>query len=199
MKAYRISARFIAQPAPTDWAEQLVARLGSRPRRLGSWVELGLFGALECLAVEAASPLSEQTKLVVSSQHGPATALHAACVQAREDLPLPLTFLQILPSHMLATLSAQLGWRGDARFITHVDPLRLLALAIAIADDGADGLLVGWVDVVGAPSSVWLRLQAVADPGGPWVAAHDFGLLLQQASYVRRTAAGPEVMISHTL
>jgi hypothetical protein len=185
MTVYRIRARCVAQPPAADWREQLASRLGSRPRRLGRWAELGLYGALECLAADAESTLAEHAALVLSSQHGPALAMRSAMAQAREDLPLPLTFLQTQPSQLLATLSAQLRWCGDARFITHPDPLAMLALALAIADSHADGMLLGWVDEVGTESSLWLRLQPVADPGGAWRQASDFGTLLQCASHVR--------------
>jgi hypothetical protein len=185
MTVYRIRARCVAQPPAADWREQLASRLGSRQRRLGRWAELGLYGALECLAVDAESTLAEHAALVLSSQHGPALAMRSAVVQAREDLPLPLTFLQTQPSQLLATLSAQLRWCGDARFITHPDPLAMLALALALADSHADGMLLGWVNEVGTESSLWLRLQPVADPGGAWRQAGDFGTLLQRASHVR--------------
>ena len=185
MIVYRIRARCVAQPVAADWREQLASRLGSRPRRLGRWAELGLYGALECLAVDSEGILSENAALVLSSQHGPALAMRSARAQAREDLPLPLTFLQTQPSQLLATLSAQLRWCGDARFITHPDPLAVLALALAIADSHADGLLLGWVNELGTESSLWLRLQPVADPGGAWRQASDFGTLLRRASHVR--------------
>ena len=123
MTVYHIRARCVAQPASADWREQLAIRLGSRPRRLGRWAELGLYGALECLAIDGECTLAERAAMVLSSQHGPALAMRSALAQAREDLPLPLTFLQTQPSQLLATLSAQLRWCGDARFITHRNPL----------------------------------------------------------------------------
>lgn len=39
----------IFQPVPSDWRDQLVLRLEQRPRRLGTWAELALYGALQCL------------------------------------------------------------------------------------------------------------------------------------------------------
>jgi len=185
MKAYRIRARCIAQPAVADWREQLASRLGGRPRRLGRWAELGLYGALECLAVGAENTLAEQAVLVLSSQHGPALAMRSAVAQVCEGLPLPLTFLQIQPSQLLASLAAQLRWCGDARFFTHPDPLCVLTLALTVAESHADGVLLGWVNELEVESSVWLRLQPVADPGGVWCAPSDFGTLAQRASHVR--------------
>jgi hypothetical protein len=195
MTVYRIRARCVAQPPAADWREQLARRLGSRPRRLGRWGELGLYGALECLAADAESTLAEHAALVVSSQHGPALAMHSAMAQAREDLPLPLTFLQTQPSQLLATLSAQLRWCGDARFITHPDPFAVLTLALLMADGHAGGMLLGWVDELGTESSLWLRLQPVADPGGTWREASEFATLLQCASHVRLGLDQVEVII----
>ena len=195
MKVYRIRARCVEQPAAADWCEQLVNRLGSRPRRLGRWSELGLYGALKCLASDSQNTLTDHAALVLSSQHGPALAMRAAVLQAREDLPLPMTFLQTQPSHLLAALSAQLGWRGDARFIVHAEPLAVLALGLSIADRHSDGLLLGWVNEVEAESSLWLRMQSVADPGGGWCPAGAFGTLLQHASHLRLAPTGLEVII----
>lgn len=195
MTVYRICTRFVAQPAAADWSEQLAKRLGGRPRRLGRWAELGLYGALECLAAGGESALAQHAALVVSSQHGPALAMRSALAQAREGLPLPLTFLQTQPSQLLATLSAQLHWCGDARFMTHPDPLAVLALALTVAGHRADGLLLGWVNELEAESSLWLRLQPVDNPDGVWLKSMDFETLLQRARYVRLEASGLAVII----
>jgi hypothetical protein len=194
MTVYRICARHIAQPLAADWQEQLVIRLGSRPRRLGRWAELGLYGALECMAANAESTLAEHAALMLSSQHGPALAMHSALTQAREGLPLPLTFLQTQPSQLLATLSTQLRWCGDARFVTNPDPLAVLALAMA--GHHAGGLLLGWVHELETESSLWLRLQPVSDPGYGWREASDFGVVLEQASHVRLESSHLKVIIT---
>jgi hypothetical protein len=191
MTVFRIDARFLAQPPAADWREQLATRLGSRPRRLGLWAELGLYGALECLAAKGETCLPEGTALLLSSRHGPAQAVQSAMAQAREGLPMPLTFLQTQPSQLLAALSAQLHWRGDARFITQPDPLAVLALAMAMATE--EGLLLGWVDEMEIQSSLWLRLQPVTDSGLAWHPASSFDILLQQASHVRLGRHGVDV------
>lgn len=46
-RLWQVTGRSFGLPA--DWRERLVARLGQRPRRLGTWTELALYGALECL------------------------------------------------------------------------------------------------------------------------------------------------------
>ena len=196
MTVYRIRSRFVAQPAVTDWREQLASRLGCRPRRLGRWSELGLYGALECLAMNAENALAKNATMVLSSQHGPSMAMRTAMEQSRDNLPLPLTFLQTQPSQLLATLSAQLQWCGDARFITHQDPLAVLSMALTTAGRKVDGLLLGWVDDIETESSLWLRLQPVADPGGLWQQTDDFSVLLQYASYMRLVSKQLEVIIA---
>jgi hypothetical protein len=195
LKAYGIHARFAVRPA-VDWREQLADLLGCRPRRIGGWAERGLYGALKCLESGAEKTLAEHAALLVSSQHGPALALRDAVSQAREGLPLPLTFLQTQPSQLLAALSVHLQWRGDARFITHPDPLSVLVLALAIADSHTDGLLIGWVNELETQSNLWMRLLPVADFGGVWHDPRDFATLVQQASHLRMGPSGLQVIIA---
>lgn len=195
---YRVSARHAQAPAP-DWREQLAARLGTRPRRLGLWAELGLYGALQCMGSNARA--ADQVALLVNSQFGPASLLQEALGQVREGLPLPLTFLQIQPNQLLATLSTQLGWRGDARCVMHPQPLTVLAAALAMAQPAGLDVLVGWVDTHPFNTSYWLHLQPVTDPtalvGKTWVSAptHTLGRLLQTVTHVQLDAAGPTVII----
>lgn len=198
---YRVSARFV-QPVSADWRERLAARLGARPRRLGRWAELGLFGALECLHPHNTLPTN--TALLLSSRHGPSPAMQEAMAQVRDGLPLPLTFLQIQPSQLLAALSAQLHWRGDARFLTHPKPLVVLSAALALAQDHAHGVLVGWVDEITGESSHWLRLEPLRDatdaPTQAWlpatdVASLDVQTLVCNLDWLRLGSSGLAVII----
>ena len=185
MNTFRIIGRCIADPPPADWREQLTARLGGKPRRIGTWAELGLYGALECMAATGEEKLPEHAGLILSSRHGPVTALRNAFKQAREDLPMPLTFMQTQPSQLLAALAAQLNWRGDASFIYHSDAHALLRLAAA--QQHRAGVLLGWVEESGAGRSVWLRLMPSVEPAG---ALREIGSLekhLARASYLRIT------------
>src|SRR5262245_49766464 len=104
MNNWRIAGRFFAAPPPADWRTQLATRLGQRPRRIGVWAELALYGALCCLADAGESRLPASTLLSVASLHGPDQALRAALAEAREDLPLPIGFLQSQPSQLLPVL-----------------------------------------------------------------------------------------------
>ncbi|MEO5661010.1 MAG: hypothetical protein ABIQ90_14630 [Polaromonas sp.] len=188
MSTFRIIGRCIADPPPADWREQLTARLNVKPRRIGTWAELGLYGALGCLADAGETKLPVQACLILSSQHGPVTPLRNAFEQAQEDLPMPLTFLQTQPSQLLATLAARLSWRGDARFITHADPRALLQLAAA--QNNLHGMLVGWVEESGAGRSVWLRLIPSVAPAGLFGEIDSLEEHVAQASYLRMTPTG---------
>lgn len=156
MNAFEIIGRCDASPPPADWREQLAVRLGARPRRIGMWAELALYGALECLADAGESALPQQAGLLVTSHKGPLAATQAVLEQEREGLPMPLTFLQTQPSQMLAVLAAGLRWSGDARFIAARQPQSLLRLAAT--QSGAHGVLLGWVDEDQGGNSAWLRL-----------------------------------------
>lgn len=194
MSTFRVIGRCIAAPPPADWREQLTARLKVKPRRIGTWAELGLYGALECLADAGETRLPVQAGLMLSSRHGPVTPLRQAFEQAQEDLPMPMTFLQTQPSQLLATLAARLSWRGDARFVTHADPRALLQLAAA--QNHPHGMLVGWVEESGAGHSVWLRLLPCMAPTGSFQAVAPLEEQLAHARYLRITPAGIAVCLT---
>ena len=142
--AWRIRAHVRLDPLPPDWRDRLAQRLGERPRRIGAWAELALYGALLCLdeAHEAALPAA--ALLRVASLSGPMAAARAATQQAKSGLPMPFTFMQSQASQMLAALSRHLAWQGDARFIVSRD--RNQVQELALHESGAAGLLIGWVE-----------------------------------------------------
>jgi hypothetical protein len=158
MSCWQILGRCIASPPPADWRERLIARLGSRPRRLGSWCEQGLYGALECLADAGENTLPPAAQLSVATRHGPDSALLGALQTAAEDgLPMPMGFLQSQPGQLLAHFSACTHWQGDARMLASRDPLD--ALKLACRTSAADDLLLGWLDEGERDAaSIWLRL-----------------------------------------
>jgi len=170
MKGLFISGRCIAAPPPADWREQLAQKLGAKPRRIGAWAELGLYGALCCMADAGETTLPQDALLLLTSRSGTHAATGIALEQMREGLPMPLTFLQTQPSQLLAMVSAQLNWEGHACFFAGARAQALLRLAEAQAGDG--GALIGWVDDVGdvsngddanRGSTNWVRLRR----GGP--------------------------------
>ena len=174
MKTWRINGRYFASPPPADWRAQLATRLGHRPRRIGEWVELALFGAHQCLDNAGEAYLPAGALLSLSSLHGPDIALRAALDQARDGVPMPIAFLASQPSQALPALAHYLGWQGNGRCLTTRDPS--LALQLACLEAGADGMLVGWVDEDAPGKSIWLRLSPTA-PGNTAFETARFAML----------------------
>lgn len=156
MKPLRIMGRFDAIPPPAGWREQLAAMSGGKLRRISLWTELGLYGALHCLAQAGEQRLPSGAALWLGSRRGTHVATASVIEQSRQDLPLPLSFLQTQPSQSLAMLGAQLGWVGSACFMAGGNPASLLQLATARMEPA--GVLLGWVDDMNGGSSHWLRL-----------------------------------------
>lgn len=144
MSPLALVAQVELDPLPADWREQLVQRLGTRPRRIGGWAELALLGARLCLDAAGEATLAPGATLRVGSLSGPMSATRSVAGQAREGLPLPFSFMQSQPSQMLAALGQHLGWQGDARFIQTRDVSATLRLAQL--ECGPAGLLIGWVE-----------------------------------------------------
>ena len=157
MTTFAIHGRYLAAPLPEDWREQLARMLGAKPRRIGTWAELGLFGALKCLEDAGESILPPDALLMLGSRRGTYVSTEQVLAQMKDDLPMPLTFLQTQPSQLLALLSAQMHWRGQALFIAGATPQGLLRLATTQA--GSAGVLLGWVDEMEGGSSTWLYLR----------------------------------------
>ena len=157
MTGFLLAGRYCADCLPADWREQLTEMLGARPRRIGIWAELALYGALRCMASAGERQLPATAGLLLSSRHGPCAAMRTLLEQSRDELPMPMGFLQAQPGQALATIAAQLAWIGDARFVAAAEPNAVLRLAAALGHE--DGVLIGWVDEYEVPSSVWLRLK----------------------------------------
>lgn len=174
LTAWRITGRHFASPPPTDWRAQLATRLGQRPRRIGEWAELALFGARQCLDSAGETDLPGDALLSLSSLHGPDIALRAALEQMHDGVPMPITFLSSQPSQALPALAQYLGWQGNGRCLTTRDPL--LALQLACLEAGTDGLLAGWVDEDAPGTSLWLRLSP-ADTGNSVFKTATFAML----------------------
>ena len=157
MSYFSVVGRCVATPPPADWREQLAQQLGAKPRRIGTWAELGLYGALRCMSDAAETTLPPDAILLLTSRRGTYVATGAALNQMRDDLLMPLTFLQTQPSQLLALLAAKLDWTGHACFLAATQPRDLLLLASA--QSGACGALLGCVDETNGGSTNWLRLR----------------------------------------
>ena len=191
MKTFAVSGRCIAAPPPADWREQLARTLGAKPRRIGTWAELGLYGALRCMADAGEKVLPQDAQIWLGSRRGTYAATASVLDQLREDLPMPLAFLQTQPGQTLALLAAQMDWKGHACFVAGGEPSALLRLAAAQA--ARDGLLLGWLDETGGGETNWLRLRPCEDVSGAFVAASAESLFFQQISHLRLAGAGLEI------
>ncbi len=157
MKTFAIKGRCFASPPPSDWREQLAQMLGAKPRRIGVWAELGMYGALRCMADAGEANLPQDAQIWLSSRRGTYAATAVVLEQLRDGLPMPLSFLQTQPSQLLALLAARMEWSGNASFVADSELPALLRLAAAQASKG--GLLIGRVDEMDGGSTNWLRLQ----------------------------------------
>lgn len=156
MSSLVVTGHYRARPPAADWRERLAHMLGEKPRRIGLWAELGLYGALRCMADAGETSLPADALLLVSSHSGTHVATRAALDQLWDDLPMPLTFLQTQPSQLLALIAARLCWQGNANFLAGASLGEARTLARAMA--GRGGALVGWVDDTDSGATEWLRM-----------------------------------------
>ena len=144
---------------PGDWRDRLARRLGQRPRRVGLWTELAMYGARCCLDAAGEAALPAGARLRVSSLRGPLGALHAGLAQLDAGMVMPSTYIPRPPALRLGEGGRGLGWQGVAGFARGRAAERLPRLALQGA--GAAGLLFGIVEEARdgeAARSEWWRL-----------------------------------------
>jgi hypothetical protein len=190
MKTFAVTGRCIAAPPPADWREQLARMMGAKPRRIGDWAELGLYGALSCMADAGEKTLVPDAQIWLGSLRGTYAATAIVLDQLREDLPMPLAFLQTQPSQLLSMLAMQMNWKGHACFVAGPEPQALMRLAGAQA--GAGGVLLGWLDEVAGGETLWLRLKPCEDVPADIVFSKA-ALFSAQTSHVCLTGNGLEL------
>ncbi len=184
MTSFKISGRCIAAPPPPDWRDQLTRMLGASPRRVGTWAELGLYGALRCLHDAGETSLPPGAVVMLGSARGTYAPTDLVLEQMRDGLPMPFTFLQTQPSQLLALLGAQMDWTGHACFVANAQPHALLQLAAA--QTGDTGALLGWVDQTDGGASRWLRLLPALPENQFFVAMQAGGELFSpEVSHIR--------------
>lgn len=189
--AWKITGRTSAGTPPENWRDQLIVRLGYRPRRIGILAELALYGALDCLDNAQESGLPGDVLLRVCSMGGPVSAISQVLEQSREDLPLPFSFLQSQTSQILPAVAVALNWQGDASVVMSRNSMNLALLACRQAE--RCGMLLGWVEEKPCQSH-WIRLAPCASPPAGFIAASSFEEMLSPGTqYWRLGQAGMEI------
>jgi hypothetical protein len=145
-------------PIPNDWNAQLVTLLGSKPRRLSHWCELGLYGALSCIKQSGQTSLSSDVAIRVYSEYATVNATRMAMEQAAEHLPMPFTFMQTQPCQIFNALGTAVGWHGDGYVTSSVNRQQC---EIALLQNIQQSALLAWVDEVPEPISRWIWLEEV--------------------------------------
>lgn len=145
-------------PVREGWEGHLVGLLGSKPRRLSRWCELGLWGALSCLRKSNASHFSSLIAIRVFSEHGTIHATQKALVQMNEHLPMPVTFMQTLPGQLFNAIGAAVGWHGDGCTVAGASRQQA---DIAMLQNIQQAALLAWVDDEPEAVSRWIFLERV--------------------------------------
>lgn len=154
---WRLAAHTVHAPPAPGWRDELAQMLGHRPRRLGEWAELALYGALCCLREAGEAQLPAAARLRLASRDGPAAAHREALAQLQDGLPMPFAFMQSQPAITLAALAQALQWQGDAAFVVASDAQQALP-ALCLRGAGRAGALLGVVEAhAGALRSEWWR------------------------------------------
>ncbi len=148
-------------PVQEGWQAHLVGLMGSKPRRLSRWCELGLWGALSCLRKSADGQFSSQVPIRVYSESGTIQATRKALAQLDEHLPMPVTFMQTLPGQLFNAIGAAVGWHGDGYTVAGLSRQQA---EISILQNIQQSTLLAWVDEVPEAVSHWIFLQRVTEP-----------------------------------
>ncbi|HWV16389.1 MAG TPA: hypothetical protein VN030_13230 [Cellvibrio sp.] len=143
-------------PVTDDWRQQLIELLGSKPRRLSHWCELGLWGALSCIRRAGQSGLPNSVAIRICCELGAIAATRAALAQTREGLPMPFTFMQTQPGQIFNALGSALGWHGDGLISIYNNPG---AGEAALLQGLSHSALLAWVDEEPQPKSDWIYLE----------------------------------------
>ncbi len=160
-------------PIKSDWQTTLVTILGSKPRRLSLWCELGLFGALSCIhkgiQLSNIPHLSNEVDIRVYTENSTIIASRLAIGQSQEHLPMPFTFMQTQPGQIFNALGAAIDWNGDG---FTVSGRSLREVEIELLRTAKSSILIGWVDEIPDLISRWIWLEKIEPP-----AARDWKIL----------------------
>lgn len=146
----------------SDWPVQLATLLGSKPRRLSRWCELGLYGALSCIQGASAKHGSEQFSnevgIRVYTENSTISASLQAIQQSQEHLPMPFTFMQTQPGQLFNAFGSAIGWHGDG---TTISGRSRKETELELIQNLDGSVLIGWVEEVPELISRWLWLESM--------------------------------------
>lgn len=147
-------------PIQNDWPVQLATLLGSKPRRLSRWCELGLYGALSCIktgnAQQGSAQFSNEVVIRVYTENSTINASLQAIAQSLEHLPMPFTFMQTQPGQLFNAIGTAIDWHGDG---STVAGRCREETGIALLQTLKGRALIGWVDEVPVANSRWIWLE----------------------------------------
>jgi hypothetical protein len=170
-------------PIEENWSTQLVSLLGSKPRRLSRWCELGLFGGLSCISKTGQLHLPNDVPVRVYSEYATIHATHMALEQASEHLPMPFTFMQTQPSQLLNALGTALGWHGDGSTLAGIARQQT---EIALLQSIRQSALLAWVDEEPELISRWIWLEEIeSNIGQNWQVAESIFQTSSNARWVK--------------
>lgn len=146
-----------------DWRKELIDLLGSKPRRLSPWCELGLWGALSCIAKTGQRSLSDAVAIRLYCELGTIATTRKALEQMQEGLPMPFTFIQTQPGQLFNALGITLGWHGDGLTTSYNEPRRGEA---SLLQGSHQAILLAWVEEQPLARSHWLYLEKAQQLAG---------------------------------
>ena len=153
-------------PITESWRADLIAMLGGKPRRLSTWCELGLLGALSCVKTAQPSGLPSEVPIRVYTESGTISATRRALEQNKEHTPMPFTFMQTQPSQLFNALGGALAWNGDGATLSSQNLQQYETFAL---QEVQQSVLLAWVEEEPHPISSWIWLEKTAlDSGKIW-------------------------------
>lgn len=153
-------------PITESWRADLIAMLGGKPRRLSTWCELGLLGALSCVKTAQPSFLPSAVPIRVYTESGTISATRRALEQNKEHTPMPFTFMQTQPSQLFNALGGALAWNGDGATLSSQNLQQYETFAL---QEVQQSVLLAWVEEEPHPISSWIWLEKTAlDSGKIW-------------------------------
>lgn len=165
-------------PITESWRAELITLLGDKPRRLSTWCELGLLGALSCVKTAQPSALPNDVPIRIYTESGTITATRRALEQNREHTPMPFTFMQTQPSQLFNALGGALAWNGDGATLSSQNLQQYETFAL---HEAQQSVLLAWVEEEPQPISSWIWLKkTTVDSGKTW----------QKISSIFQTTAG---------